>query len=29
LVEAMAKDGFGSLTPLIGRRAGEWAERVI
>ena len=29
LVEAMAKDGFASLTPLIGRRAGEWAERVI
>jgi dihydroorotate dehydrogenase len=28
LVAAMSKDGFASLTPLIGRRAGEWAERV-
>ena len=29
LVEAMAKDGYASLTPLIGRRAREWAEQVI
>jgi dihydroorotate dehydrogenase len=29
LVEAMAKDGFASLTPLIGRRAGEWSEKAL
>jgi len=27
LIEAMATDGFAGLTPLIGRRAAEWAER--
>ena len=26
LVEAMAKGGFATLAPLIGRRAGEWSE---
>jgi dihydroorotate dehydrogenase len=29
LVEAMATDGFATLTPLIGRRADNWAEREI
>ena len=29
LIEAMAKDGSATLAPLIGRRAGEWAERAI
>jgi dihydroorotate dehydrogenase len=29
LVAAMAKDGSATLAPLIGRRAGEWAERAI
>jgi hypothetical protein len=25
----MAKDGLASLTPLIGRRAGEWSEKAL
>ena len=29
LVVAMAKNGSTTLAPLIGRRAGEWAERAI
>jgi dihydroorotate dehydrogenase len=29
LVAAMEKEGANSLTLLIGRRAGEWAERAL
>ena len=29
LVEAMATEGVSALAPLIGRRAGEWAEKAV
>ncbi len=29
VVEAMAKDGYATLAPLVGRRAGEWSERKL
>jgi dihydroorotate dehydrogenase len=29
LVEAMQARGHDTLAPLVGRRAGEWAEKVV